>query len=82
MQRVAIQTNNTHTIRVLQALLAELDPSAIITYEDEPRHLSKKDEIRLQKTYDNIKNGKMKFHNKADIIESTNKTLRKLGANV
>ena len=69
MQRVVIQTNNTHTIRVLQALLIELDPSAIITYEDEPRHLSKKDEDELEKIYEKSKSGKLKLYADAKISE-------------
>lgn len=81
MRTLNIQTDNINIIQAIQALV-KLDSTTIITYDDEPRHLSKEDEDRLQKTYDSVKSGKMKYHSKADIIKSTNETLRKFGANV
>ena len=68
MRRVAIQTNNTHTIRAIQALLMELDPSAVMTY-DEPSSLNFEDEQILQQLSDADDKGELEFYSDDEVRE-------------
>ncbi|MDA3079263.1 MULTISPECIES: hypothetical protein [unclassified Campylobacter] len=68
MQTFSIQTDNINVIQAIQAL-ANLDPNTIITCENEPRHLSEKDENELQKIYEKSKSGKLKLHTDDEVRE-------------
>lgn len=82
MQTVSIQTNNTSMIQAIQAMVAKLDPNAVMMTYDEPSDLSNEDSTKLLELIEKDDKGELKFHTQDEIIEYTNEILRKFGANI
>ena len=82
MQTVSIRTNNIPVIQAIQAMVAKLDPNAVMTTYDEPSDLSGDDAKKLLEIIEKDDRGELKFHTQDEIIEYTNEILRKFGANI
>ena len=65
MQTVSIRTNNSYTIKAIEALV-KLDKSAIMTY-DESGDLSEKDTKKLLELIEKDDKGELRFHSDAEV---------------
>lgn len=85
MTSINIQTRASYTtIGAIETLILSIDPTAVITYDNEieQSNLNEADEIRLQEIYDKTQNNAMNYHTHDEVIKSTHAYLKKLGATV